>query len=158
MMPRNIVYHGTCVKNLKNICKRGLLKGTTESCSKYNKEAGFLEDCKGNVSLARTKKDALFFATISCMSKDKRKKGELSPQAILTVNLDELTKGRIVDRDMFGNKSAEIKYFGDIPSSAIEDITIRVIRKSKKPEEIDIEHGCPEYLARCKIGAGYNAS
>lgn len=122
------LYHGTSLEKLPLICKAGLKVGSYESCNIYVKERGFLEDCIGNISLAVSEKDAVFFAAVACHPH--MKKGEPFPtQAIIRIDSSKLDPYRMVKRDLFDKKDREVKYFKDIPLEAIESILLREFRK-----------------------------
>jgi hypothetical protein len=143
-MPKKLppyLYHGTLAKNMSGICKEGILKGTAERCSAFSKSDGFVEDCIGNVSMAKDKKHALYFATIQSYGAFSEKR--FPTQAIFQIDTSRLDPDLFIVRDMYGKKNAEYKYVGDVPNTAVASVELRKFMKDSKGGMCVIEQRMP---------------
>ena len=136
-------YHGSDIKNLNSICKKGLKRG--DAChvgdiSVHDPIIGSdrVYDCIGNVSLSRDRKDAMFFA--ASHGRDPR---ESKGQVIFEIRPRSLDIDSMFFRDIFGKKNKEVKYLRDIPPEAITRVFVRKFDWSKGLEVKEKYCECP---------------
>ena len=122
----DVLYHGTPLENAKNICKQGIKRGTYERMGNVSLEDPLgvdrVSDCVGSVSLSKDLKSSIFFAAAwRDASTIKNSPG----QAIFEIDASKLNKNFMLFRNMFNRPWSEVKYFKDIPPSAIIRIFVR---------------------------------
>lgn len=104
-MPDYIWYRGTTEDKLREITSKGFIERSTPETSQH---AGFEHDI-GTVSLAKNKRDALFFSVI----------GRPGDRILLLIDIRMLDGDKIKYRKLFNTPKGEILYSGDIPLGAV---------------------------------------
>ena len=104
-VPDYIWYHGTTEKKLEKIMACGMIERSTEETAQHT---GFEQDV-GTVSLAKNKRDAIFFSAV----------GDRGKQILLLIDIRMLDKEQMKFRKLFHTPNGEILYSGDIPLGAV---------------------------------------
>ena len=101
----HIWYHGTTEEKLEEVLQVGMIERSTTETSQH---AGFEHDI-GTVSLAKNKRDALFFSAV----------GSKGNQVLLLIDIRKLNPDKIQYRKLFDTPNGEILYSDDIPLGAV---------------------------------------
>ena len=104
-VPEYIWYRGTTEDKLEEIMSKGVIERSTPETSQHE---GFEHDI-GTVSLAKNRRDALFFSVI----------GRPGNRILLSIDIRKLDPGKIEYRELFNTPNGEILYSDDIPSGAV---------------------------------------
>ena len=104
-VPEYIWYRGTTEDRLEEIMSKGIIERSTPETSQHK---GFEHDI-GTVSLAKNKRDALFFSVI----------GRPGNRILLSIDIRKLDPGKIEYRELFDTPDGEILYSDDIPLDAV---------------------------------------
>ena len=104
-VPEYIWYRGTTEGKLEEIMSKGVIERSTAETSQHK---GFEHDI-GTVSLAKNKRDALFFSVI----------GRPGNRILLSIDIRKLDPGKIEYRELFDTPDGEILYSDDIPLGAV---------------------------------------
>jgi hypothetical protein len=141
------LYHGTDCKNVESICDRGILPGNWKTCNPYTKKTtlgqSFVQDCLGNVSMAKKERDAIFFVVANRETREEH----LLPQCIFKIRTSMLPQERLMFRDLFSTKNGEAKLVGNriVQPEAIEGYKMRTFSEGKKGLKVT------EEFRRCKV-------
>ena len=104
-VPEYIWYRGTTEDKLEEMVSKGVIERSTAKTSQHE---GFEHDI-GTVSLAKNKRDALFFSVI----------GRPGNRILLSIDIRKLDPGKIEYRELFDTPDGEILYSDDIPLGAV---------------------------------------
>ena len=104
-VPEYIWYRGTTEDKLEEIMSKGVIERSAAETSQHK---GFEHDI-GTVSLAKNKRDALFFSVI----------GRPGNRILLSIDIRKLDPGKIEYRELFDTPEGEILYHEDIPLGAV---------------------------------------
>lgn len=104
-VPDYIWYHGTTEDKLEKVLESGVIERSSVESAQHE---GFERDV-GTVSLAKNKRDALFFSAV----------GRPGNQVLLFIDIRKLDSGKIEYRNLFDTPDGEILYCDDIPLAAV---------------------------------------
>ena len=100
-----IWYHGTTEEKLEDVLEMGMIERSSAGTAQHE---GYEADI-GTVSLAKNKRDALFFSAI----------GSGDKQVLLLIDIRKLNPDKIQYRKLFNTPNGEILYSDDIPLGAV---------------------------------------
>ncbi len=124
--PDYYLYHGTTEVNSYLIMLQGIKRGKAGQSqwkkavkSKDLNAEKFQDDVSGVVCLSTTYGDALFFSAVAVSAEGEGR------QAIIIVDSRKLNPNLIERRDMFNRGGVEVRYHGDVPTSAIIGVKVK---------------------------------
>lgn len=101
----HIWYHGTTEEKLEEVLEVGMIERSTAETAQHE---GYESDI-GTVSLAKNKRDALFFSAV----------GSKGDQVLLLIDIRMLDPDKMQYRKLFNTPMGEILYSDDIPLGAV---------------------------------------